>query len=204
MDPHIIHLTIREGETITMNSLIQSLYEDHRHFVGVLYHLEREVKALGGLLYSKPNFDAILDIFDYIKVYPQVWHHPIEDIIYEKLLSKDVPNPGAIADLMEEHGILDMLTDYIHDLVNRMSQGADIPAIRLVRKTNEFIQRQLKHINQEQCTFFPLVEQCFDDDDWEDVQRRLEGQVNAAGEVRWQEYKSLYKSIVGSSAVTAH
>ena len=187
-----------------MNLLIRHLVEDHKHFVGVLYHLEREIKAYGGLLRTSANMDTILDIFDYIKVYPQMWHHPTEDIIYEILLSKDIPDPDAVADLMEEHGVLDMLTEYLHQVFNAIARGEQVSIVRLVKRTNEFIQRQLKHIRQEQTVFFPLAEQYLSEADWEDVNNRLQGKVNACGGIRWQEYKSLYRNIVGGSALTAH
>jgi hemerythrin-like domain-containing protein len=189
---------------VAMNLMVQYLAQDHKQFIEVLYHLEREVKAYGGLTANAPSLDKILDILDYIKVYPQIWHHPIEDIIYETLLSKDIPSPKVVADLMEEHAILDMLTDYLHQIFNAMSQGHEEPVVKLVKKTSELIHRQLKHIKDEQNVFFPLLEQYLTSEDWDAIQRRLEGQINTAGEVKWQEYKSLYRNIVSGSALTAN
>ncbi len=191
-----------------MNHVIEQLQEDHRQLVHVLYSLEREVKACSGLSPNNFSVEAILDIVDYIQVYPEIWHHPAEDALYEVLLDKDVGAAAVVAHLMEEHGVLELLTENLLEYINQIvvSAEADVDAVkvRFIKSTNDYISRQLHHMEQEQLHLFPLIEQHLTEDDWLIIKGRLRKQQQNQDEPKLEYYHSFYREIVSSTPVAAY
>ena len=188
-----------------MNLLIEQLRDDHKHLVRILYHLEKEVKAISGLLKTDiPSIETVLDILDYIQVYPEIWHHPTEDVIFEILLQKEIPEAQLLADAMEEHGVLEMLTENLHQHLNMAVAGSDFSPARFIKSTNDYINRQLRHMEFEQKHLFTLAEQYLQAEDWDAIKERLKDQQHLLDEPRLQEYSSFHNSIANSCAVTAH
>ena len=186
-----------------MNLIIEQLHHDHKQLVRILYHLERELKAFNGLLKEAANMETILDILDYIQVYPEIWHHPTEDVIYEMLLQKDIPSPELLADALEEHAILELLTENLQANINAAVTDQDFSPARFIKSTTVFINRQLQHMEREQKNLFPLAEKYLDKSDWDVIKQRLKSQQQLRQESRLQQYESLYQDIANSNAVTA-
>ena len=61
-----------------MNLIIDRLLQDHKQMTKVLFHLGREVREFCNTR-QQGSLDSILEIIDFIRVYPEVWHHPIEE-----------------------------------------------------------------------------------------------------------------------------
>ena len=187
-----------------MTLIIEQLQDDHKQLVRALYHLEKEVKSVSGLLQGNASLEKVLDILNYIQVYPEIWHHPTEDVIFEKLLEKGVPGVDLLAQAMEEHGILALLTENLHEHVNRAAVGADFSPARFIKSTNDYINRQLRHMEFEQQHLFSMAEQYLQIADWADIKESIKGRQQLLEEPRLQEYGQFYKGIANSSAVTAH
>lgn len=187
-----------------MNLIIEQLNQDHRQLVRVLYHLEQGIKSLSGLTAGKASLERILDSLDYIQVYPELWHHPTEDIIYELLLQKDIPEPQRLADCIEEHGVLELLTENLHSYLDQLAAGDETVKMRLFKAGGDYVRRQLKHMEHEQKTLFPLMEQYLTADDWETIRQRLKAQQPLSDLPQAQYYQTLYRDIAAASAITAH
>lgn len=187
-----------------MNLIIEQLNQDHRQLVRVLYHLEQSIKSLSGLGKTSPGVERILDILDYIQVYPEIWHHPTEDIIYELLLQKDIPQPERLANCIEEHGILELLTENLHSYLDQLAAGREQVRLRLIKAGSDYVKRQLQHMEHEQKTLFPLIEQYLDDADWDVIKERLKSRQPVTDPGQAAHYQTLYRQIADSSAITAH
>jgi hemerythrin-like domain-containing protein len=187
-----------------MNLIVEQLNEDHRQLVRILYHLEREVKAFGGLTKVASNLESILDILDYIQVYPEIWHHPTEDVIYEALLEKDIPDLKQLADTLEEHATLELLTENLQEYINLIAADRGVSVVRFIKSTHDYINRQLQHMEKEQKYLFPLMEQYLDQQDWKKIKQRLKGLQCLLEEPRLQKYQAFYKGLANTNLVTAH
>ena len=187
-----------------MNLIVEQLQNDHRQLVRVLYHLEREVLALSSLGKDRLSLEKILDILDYIQVYPEIWHHPTEDLICEILLQKSIPAPGQLADCMEEHGVLELLTENLHAYIDQLAAGKLDLRLRFIKAANSYINRQLTHMEQEQKILFPLIENYLDQQDWAVIKERIKTRRPLEDDGRLQQYRNLYRGIASSSAITAH
>lgn len=190
-----------------MNKIVEQLHEDHKQLVRILFHLEKEVKALSGLAAPAGSLEVIINILDYIQEYPEIWHHPTEDVLFEVLLDKDVGGVAVLTELMEEHSMLELLTANLHEYINKIA--VDAPdreralAMRFVKSTSDYISRQLNHMERERQQLFPLVDMHLNQSDWDLIQQRLDKQLPSTDETALEYYRSFYQSIANTHPVTA-
>ena len=187
-----------------MNLVVEQLQQDHRQLVRVLYHLEKAIKSFSGIGRGTASMESVLDILDYIQVYPEIWHHPVEDLIYEILLQKEIPEPQLLANCIEEHGVLELLTENLHSYIDQLAAGREEVRLRFVRAGSDYVNRQLTHMEHEQTTLFPLIDRYLNDEDWELIKQRIKSIQPAADQGRYKRYQSLYQDIASASVVTAH
>ena len=79
--------------------IIDSLRQEHRNIEKLLLVLERELSVFDRG--ERPDYQVIHAIIAYFLVYPNAYHHPQEDMIFEKLRSCD---PAAAADYWRSPG----------------------------------------------------------------------------------------------------
>ncbi len=210
-----------------MNQILKQLQADHWQIMRVLYHLTSEVKNYGGISQSglkpggvkhgdqgrdqpipaKAQLTTIIDILDYIQLYPEVWHHPAEDIILDVLLDKDPNAAEQLAEMIEEHEIFEVLTENLHSYIDQLASGQSEGAwkikSRFIMAVSDYVSRQLSHMAQEQKLLFPLVEKHLKESDWELIKKRIK-QLNTKDDDindRLNYYQSRYQTITTQSAV---
>ena len=63
--------------------IIERLSREHRNIERLLAILEREIEMFdrGG----RPDWEIIRAIISYFELYPEVYHHPQEDLVFAKL-----------------------------------------------------------------------------------------------------------------------
>ena len=145
------------------------LYADHYNFLRLLHFLESEIACYEAGSERHARLDIILDIFDYIQNYPERWHHPFEDAIFELMLIKQVPQSDQIWGLKSEHKKLEKLTHHASELFASVANDVVVPVEELVNVSLEFIRRQQEHINIENRIVYPLFDQYLSQNDWETI-----------------------------------
>lgn len=193
-----------------MNQVLKQLQADHWQIMRVLYHLTSEVKNYGGFggpaIPAKTQLTTIIDILDYIQMYPEVWHHPAEDIILEVLLEKDPEAAEVLAEMLEEHEIFEVLTENLHSYINHLASGdCENPAkmkTRFIMAASDYVSRQLSHMAQEQKLLFPLVEKHLQGSDWDIIKTRIKQLNSGTDEIneRLRYYQSRYRAITTDTA----
>ena len=186
-----------------MNPILQQLCADHRQMTRILFHLEREIRSYGGLSARAPSLDQVLDILDYIQVYPEIWHHPTEDLLYRRLLDQSSSGYAAVEEVMAEHEVLEMLTRRLLGLFNAIAVDQVVPRAELLKASYDFIRQQLHHIRREQALVFPLLEEAFTRQDWRWLQQQLAGQTGDR-QMALGEYGHIYRQIIDTHAATVH
>jgi hemerythrin-like domain-containing protein len=81
--------------------IIELLSQEHRNIERLLAVLERELEIFDRA--GRPDYEVIRAIISYFVVYPEVYHHPQEDLIFAKLKIRDPAAAAKIGDLAREH-----------------------------------------------------------------------------------------------------
>ena len=81
--------------------IIERLSQEHRNIEKLLAILERELEVFDRG--DRPDYEVIRAVISYFEVYPEVYHHPQEDLVFAKLRTRDPVAAAKVGDLAHEH-----------------------------------------------------------------------------------------------------
>ena len=154
-----------------MTTPIEDLGRDHRNMERLLALIEDQVDRFreGTPL----DFDLLASVLDYIRNFPERCHHPREDLVFQRLLTRHPSATEAIGDLLKEHRQLAELTARLVEAVRYVELEMDVPRARLESVARDYIAACRRHIAEEERVFFPLAEQRLTDEDWREIEAAI-------------------------------
>jgi hemerythrin-like domain-containing protein len=75
------------SQEVTITYVVDVLRQEHRNIERLLRVLEQELRVFD--CGKRANYEAVLGVIDYFRDYPDSCHHPKDDMIFEKLKSRD-------------------------------------------------------------------------------------------------------------------
>src|SRR5437868_15178261 len=92
----IIRIPFVEGAMV-----IEILRQEHRNIEKLLVVLEQELSVFARG--ERPDYEVVHAIIAYFQVYPDAYHHPPEDMVFEKLKVRDPAAAANIGDVAADH-----------------------------------------------------------------------------------------------------
>lgn len=155
-----------------MPEVLTRLHKEHADFARLLDLLDRQ-RALFAA--GSADYDTIGAILQYCLEYPDAVHHPKEDLIYGALRSRDPDLAAEVGDLEEEHRDLALAARELAALIERALAEVLVDRTHVHDLTRDFIRRYRHHIEREELHVFPAARQVLSDQDWADIDGRMEG-----------------------------
>ena len=153
--------------------VIERLSREHRNIEKLLAILERELEIFDRG--DRPDYGVIHAIVSYFKVYPEIYHHPQEDLVFAKLRIRDPAAAAKVGELAREH-------QKGAERLRRVAQAVDRvladPAIRrqyVDTAVRDFIEHERHHIMMEDRDFFPAALRALEPQDWAEIASALTG-----------------------------
>jgi len=178
-----------------MSELIERLQIDH-------VNMTRLVNLLAGQIELMRTGDAdadyrlMQDILHYFVHYPDVVHHPREDVLFERLHPRAPELAGAIAQLRAEHDELAATGRELCRLLDGVAGGAVVSRARLLELSDAFVRRQREHMNLEERDLFPAARRLLGDADWRAIDAEIEHVEDPLfGPIVDQAYRQVYAAI---------
>ena len=147
--------------------IIELLCREHRNIEKLLTVLERELEIFDRG--DRPDYEVIRAIIGYFEVYPEVYHHPQEDLVFAKLKIRNPAAAAKVADLARDH-------QKGAERLRRVAQAVDgVLADREVLRQNvdlivrDFIESERHHIAMEERDFFPAAVKALKPQDWSEI-----------------------------------
>lgn len=183
-----------------MKHLIESLHEDHRNLSKLLRLLETSLLALQSN--HDPDYSLMVDIIEYICSYPDVFHHPREDLLYQRAMERDSSIRGEIEPVLQQHTALNKSTHSLLDSLNAVLNDTLVNKAQLKADLHDFIDFQREHILLEESKIFPHIERLLTSDDikWLDEQHPPAADP-LFGEQVEKRFQQLYKRILDFSDI---
>ncbi len=151
--------------------IIDLLCQEHRNIEKLLLVLERELDIFARG--ERPDYEVVQAVIAYFQVYPDTYHHPQENLVFEKLKVRDSAAAANVGDLVAEHGIGS-------ERLRRVAQAIDavLADRELLRQTvndiiRDFIEHERRHIAMEDRYFFPAAANALQPQDWAEIASRL-------------------------------
>ncbi|WP_299579811.1 hemerythrin domain-containing protein [uncultured Microbulbifer sp.] len=158
-----------------MNSIYRQLCLDHKNMQQMLNAFEHLLLDLFGDSERDPNtLSLILDALDYFSVYPDRYHHPVEDLILARLLTKPVHDRNAIYEAQMQHEQIAATTKHMCALFYAVANNAMVERRVLQGASRAYLQLQRSHIDLENSIIFPQIEQYLQMEDWKQIRRQVE------------------------------
>ncbi len=177
-----------------MSQVMEQLRTDHVNLSRIFSLLDLQMREFDRA--GAPDLELMTDILDYALNYPELCHHPTEDLVYRRLMERDPSSSAVVLDLIEEHRKLTLITRKLADLLRQISLDGEIPRDKLGALGHEYVAVNRRHIEREETTVFPLAEKALGDQDWIEIEAAMSGDDPLFGAETADRYRTLYRSIV--------
>ncbi len=179
-----------------MPSVIDQLQEEHINVTRLLNLLEREINAIRG---GKANYEIMQDVMHYMTHYPDLFHHPKEDLVFQHLMQRDRNIRDVLEQLLSEH---QDLIDSGRTFLEALSQiDGDIKGLEadIEESGRHYVEDLRRHMAIEEGKIFPLVRLMLTERDWAAIDEEM-GQFEDPlfGRAIGDEYRRLFELIVTS------
>jgi hemerythrin-like domain-containing protein len=148
--------------------VIDQLGRDHRNMRLLLDIIEEEMNVYRDA--RVPDFGLLQMIMEYTLEYPDLVHHPTEDLVFERLIMR---NPGAkaiIGHLVQDHKTLSELTRRFATAISDSFHDAVMPRDWLDSLAREYLLANRLHMQTEEEHLFPRALAIFTDEDWTEIE----------------------------------
>lgn len=179
----------------SMTEVIRVLRREHANMAALVKTLEWQIAQFEGG--GRPDYDVVRSVVDYFLSFPDLYHHPKEDLIYARLKARVPEVTERIGDLRREHEALLARSRELSAGLRAVLDEAHVPRESFVRWARAFIDLQMRHMDMEEIEFFPAALQSLTTDDW----LALEAQMTAPddplfGDRVGERYETLRRKIL--------
>jgi hemerythrin-like domain-containing protein len=154
-----------------MTYVIEVLRQEHRSIEKLLRVLEQELSVFDRG--DRPEYEVIVRVFDYFQEYPDSCHHPKEDMIFDKLKSRDPEAVRKMRDLHAEHAEEASRLRRAAQAVERVLSDQDLVRETVSEIIRDFVAHEREHMKMEEQVFFPTALDTLRPTDWADIALRL-------------------------------
>ena len=153
-----------------MPHTMEMLREDHVNMLHILRILEQQCNSMKDG--ADPDLVLLSEIMSYCLNYPDLYHHPKEDLVYRRLIEKGV-NPTEIGDLEAAHENLHGLVHRLGEVVREASKSGEINRKTLISLIDSLVQGYRLHIDTEEKLVFPEADKLLNSADWRQIDEEL-------------------------------
>lgn len=184
-----------------MHRLLKSLNRDHKNLARVLKIMESELHHL--VEGRKENLQLMRDASIYIQQYPDLIHHPKENLIYDAFSKRSFAGSEIVTKLKMEHDTLPTTTVRFQILLDSAMHGLEfVNRDMLVKNIQVFLKNQCDHINIEEKVLFPLIDDTLTDADWVFIESQMRDARDPLFNVKIEEnFHNLYESMKAEAKV---
>lgn len=154
-----------------MPKIIDALHKDHANLAKLLAALERQVAAFDRG--ERPDYDILHGVIDYCLNYPDLYHHPKEDLVMERLRARDPAAAAPLGDLLAEHVRLGEVARRFAAAVHNILQEVEVPRVAFDQAARTFLKAYREHMAAEERTFLPLAGKTLTEEDWREIDARM-------------------------------
>ena len=172
---------------------IITLNDEHQHLGMLLQTLDERLERLENA--GTGDYFLLRDIVRYMHEYPDIAHHPTEDLMFERLVRRNPRMKENVDRLLGDHERLASDTAELLTLLRAATEERTPEAVEKVQVVGSRYSTSLRrHMEIEEGQMFPEAVRCLTHADWKSVQRNLEATEDPLfGETVRRDYRVLYE-----------
>jgi len=147
-----------------MTTIMEQLEIDHRNVALMMKLLEAELDVVHDM--DNADFELMHDVMRYMTHYPDRVHHPMEDLLFDRMRSEDPAVREATEALRREHvGLLEKGQAFL-EMLRRVVDGAMVERTELEERGRDYVAFMRHHMTREDEQVFPHAARTLSEDDW--------------------------------------
>ncbi|WFU41608.1 hemerythrin domain-containing protein [Bradyrhizobium sp. CB82] len=147
--------------------IIERLSREHRNIETLLGILEHELEIFDRG--DRPDYEVIRGIISYFQLYPELYHHPLEDLVFARLRLRDPAAAAKVGNLALEHQKGVERLRRVAQAVDAVLADREILRQDVDRIVRDFIESERRHIMMEDRDFFPAALKALQPQDWTEI-----------------------------------
>ena len=172
--------------------IMDQLHEDHLHYLELLDLLDSNLKNPGDGAYLRMRL-----IMNYLSRYPDVFHHPYENVIFAEVLQHAPGLADVVESLLEEHTRFYASSQTLLEELDAVVSGHIVRKQMIMDAAQTYSTALKKHIELEENRVYPVIAEKMSARDWDRIRASLDVvQDPVYGPAVREEFKSLYNQIV--------
>lgn len=179
-----------------MHQIMAELHQDHIHLARLLTILEQQSQRFNSED-DDPDLFLMMDIAEYIHNYPDLVHHPKEDLIYNAFAKQSEEAKDIVNSLLLQHNAMPSATTDFQDMLHNVANNSGIvDKATLKSSLDVFIALQKSHMDIEERELFPLINETLSDQDWAMLEQNISDAKDPLfGDKILDHYQNLYQCI---------
>lgn len=174
--------------------MISRLLAEHDHIQKTLNLLEIMFFEL--CRGRKPDYSMMFSIVTYIQEYPEQTHHPLEDVIFSRILEHGGPEAKTAKELITDHTALEAITRRLRKSLDLLKSNTASNENEVKQKLSSFLSRQRNHLYVEEMIIYPAIKKILGKHDWDLIESMFPIKNDPVfGERTSDDYENLYREI---------
>lgn len=180
-----------------MTETMQRLRRDHAHVLRLLRILDEQIQRIEQG--ARAHYAMMSDAVRYLTGYSDGFHHPVEDLVFERLRRRAPHFAPAVDGLVAEHRTLAERGRALGEALSRVVDGALVERDQLLAAANEYVALLRAHMQREDQEVFPGAVTNLRPEDWEEIDDAMQVQEDPLfGRIVHDDYRSLYDYVMRS------
>jgi hemerythrin-like domain-containing protein len=147
--------------------IIDRLCREHRNIEMLLAVLERELEVFDRG--DRPDYEVVRGVISYFELYPEVYHHPQEDLVFAKLKIRDPAAAAKVGNLALEHQKGAQRLRRVAQAIDSVLADREVLRQNVDKIVRDFIEHERRHIAMEDRDFFPAALEALEPQDWTEI-----------------------------------
>lgn len=118
---------------------------------------------------ERPDYELMLDVVAYLREYSDRFHHPREDVAFERLTERCPEMDLVLARLRQEHRVIAHAGETLREHLEAILAGAIVPRGEVEVAVAMYLVYYGNHIAKEEEDILPRAAQALTPQDWEAV-----------------------------------
>jgi hemerythrin-like domain-containing protein len=169
-EPRLRAALMRE---VAMHDTLALWHADHVNFGRLLDLLDDELKLLHDA--GAPDYELMLDIMYYMTHYPDVLHHPREDLVFARIKERDAAAGRTVDELTVQHAQLRDMGEAMIRGLDDILNGSITSRERIEATARAYVDGFRAHMRTEENEMLPLAERLLSESDWTGVDAAIAG-----------------------------
>jgi hemerythrin-like domain-containing protein len=146
---------------------VSAWHEEHEYFARLLRLLQKQVDVLHAR--GEANYALMQDIVSYLRKYSDQFHHPREDVAFERLTSHCPELELIVARLKQEHRVIAHAGVTLLAHIEAALGGSILPREQLEAAAATYLVYYQNHIRTEDTAILARAAERLTAEDWEAV-----------------------------------